>query len=199
MIPSRHQRPSLVFTLILTSVVSLATTATLHADSTSVFFTDFDGGVPVEITGETIVQPVAGFAGLGNGGNVFAGDLHRNFSIGGVVATRLTLAGLPPHNSIDVNFLLATIDSWEGTAGPDFFRVLIDGLPYFTENFMNSNMAQQTYVPPAMVQLAYDTPLAFGAGPGDNDPQTVRPPRRRAGGVVASGLLHDGGPGCLSR
>jgi hypothetical protein len=153
----------------LALVLALATPRTLHADSTSVFFTNFDGGAPAQISGQTIVQPVGGFAGLGNGGNVFAGDLQRNLSIGGMVATRLTLTGLPPHNSIDINFLLAVIDSWDGTAGPDLFRVLIDGLPYFSESFHNFNMAQQSYVPPATVQLAYDTPLGFGAGAGNND------------------------------
>jgi hypothetical protein len=167
--PSRHHRHSFALGLIFALVASLAATTTLHADSTVVFFTDFNGGAPPQISGQTIVQPVGGFAGLGNGGNVFAGDLHRNLSVGGTIATRLTLTGLPPHNSIDINFLLAMIDSWDGTAGPDFFRVLIGGLPYFSENFHNSNMAQQTYVPPALVQLAYDTPLAFGGGAGNND------------------------------
>jgi hypothetical protein len=56
------------------------------------------------------------------------------------------LTGLPPHNSIDINFLLAIIDSWDGTepgegpgacidCHPDFFTVTVDGNPIFFEAF----------------------------------------------------------------
>jgi hypothetical protein len=155
---SSHLRYARVLTLTLASI---ALSATVRADSTQVFFTNFDGGVPPEITGETIVQPVGGFNGLGNGLNVFSGDLHNNLSINGEVATRLTLEGLPPHNSIDINFLLAVIDSWEGTPGPDLLRISIDSAEFFSESFMNTNNALQSYVAPPMVELSYNSDLAF--------------------------------------
>ncbi|WP_048316980.1 hypothetical protein, partial [Crocosphaera watsonii] len=45
---------------------------------------------------------------------------------------------MPSHTSIDINFLLAIIDSWDGnhpTFGPDFFNVKVDGVSIFSETF----------------------------------------------------------------
>ena len=67
--------------------------------------------------------------------------------------TRLTLTGLPAHTSVDVNFLLAIIDSWDGTGPntfqPDYFNVAVDGVSVFSETFTNVGGSSQSYQPTA--------------------------------------------------
>ena len=90
----------------------------------TVFSTDFNSGVPPQLSGTTTLIPVQGFAGLGTGGNVFSGNLLQNRTGGTVqnpgsvpqIPTTLTLTNLPTHSSIDLNFLLAIIASWDGTS-----------------------------------------------------------------------------------
>ena len=59
----------------------------------------------------------------------FSGNLLRN-QTNPPSFTTLTLTGLPSHDSIDINFLFAFIDSWDstnGTPAPDYFNVRVDG------------------------------------------------------------------------
>ena len=137
--------------------------------SPTIFTTNFDTAVPTQFSGPTTTVAVQGYAGLGPGMNVFGGNLLEN-STGGTFAnpgsvpqtfTTLTLTNLPTHTSIDINFLLAIINSWDGIASnfpiavPDFFNVRVDGVLLFRGSFSNSvNGAQQGYIPPAGVQLS---------------------------------------------
>jgi hypothetical protein len=100
-------------------------------DLGSVYFYDFDGGTNVAPgigytwSGLIAGESVRGYAGIGNGGNVFGGNFLRNNTGGdaggggamGVPGdpTRLTLTGLAPHSGIDINFLLGKISSWDGS------------------------------------------------------------------------------------
>ena len=75
---------------------------------------------------------------------------------------------MPPHTTITVEFLLAIIDSWDGssfppdtTQAPDFFNVKVDGISVFSETFTNlSHLGiAQTYNGPALVleqQLGFE-------------------------------------------
>ncbi len=67
-------------------------------------------------------------------------------------------------------FLFAAIDSLDGTGTypqGDFFRVDVDGTPFFRESFANATASQvQSYVPPVGVELARRVNLGFGGPDG---------------------------------
>jgi hypothetical protein len=61
----------------------------------------------------------------------FGGNVLRNTG-GSAAATILSLAGLPAHTSIGINFHFAFIDSWDsdnGSVSPDYFKVSVDSTP----------------------------------------------------------------------
>ena len=140
--------------------------------SPTVFSADFNGGVPTQISGTTTIAGVQNYAGVGTGTNVFSGNMLVNATGGtelnpGTTAqtpTTLTLTNLPTHTSININVLLAIINSWDGTViavnGPDFFNVRVDGTILFRESFDNNTATgvNQSYSPPTGVQL---TPRPF--------------------------------------
>ncbi len=147
----------LALSLLLSSAVA----------QTTVFTSNFDSVVPIEITpGTAAIAAVEGFAGLGPASAPFGGSFLRS-ETGNVVT--LQLAGLPAHNSIRLDFLFAAIDSLDGQGSfpsGDFFRIGIDGGTVFRESFANAMASQiQTYVPPVGVELARFLDLGFG-GPG---------------------------------
>ncbi len=139
-----------------------------------VFSANFDSGVPVEFSGITATESVQGYAGIGPASNQFSGSFLRNTSLSS--PTTLTLTELPPHTSISLSFLLAAIDTWDGTfsaAGapvPDSFNVTVDGTSVFSQTLCNYNSGgTQTYIPPTDVLL---TPrpypeLGFSLRPGN--------------------------------
>ena len=151
------------------------------AASLTVFSTGFEGLVPSEFSGFTSTTSVQGFAGIGTNSNVFAGDFLRNDSgccLGlpstPQTATRLTLTELPAHESVDVDFLLAIINSWNDAQGstiwgPDHFIVTLDGTEIFNENFRNFDGSRQGYQPPAGVALT-PPPLTDLGFPGPSGP-----------------------------
>lgn len=148
------------------------------SSSQSFFSTGFESGVPSQFSGVTSAEPVQLYAGMGTGTNQFAGNfLHNdsggNPSDGGAIPqtpTVLTLTSLPSHTSIDVNFLLAIIGTWNSATdaqGPDFFNVLVDGQSVFSENFRNFPPfpGSQGYVPPIGTLLT-PNPSDLFADPG---------------------------------
>jgi len=138
------------------------------ATQVTAFFTDFDGAAlaPEVSPGEAARAGVELFAGLGPAGNTFGGQFLRSPTANTVT---LSLAGLPSHQSLDLAFLLAAIDSLDGTGTypqGDFFRVDVDGTTVFRESFANATDGQvQSYVPPPGVELARKVDLGF-QGPG---------------------------------
>lgn len=138
----------------------------LPAAAATVFSSDFESGLPTEITGAgSSVESVQGYAGLGTPGNQFSGSFLRNLTNDSVT---LTLAGLPQHDTIDILFLFAAIDSWDGSSGSfpsgDFFTVSVDGVTIFNESFENSNAGfTQTYVAPPGGELARKLDLGFSS------------------------------------
>jgi len=160
------------FTLwISTGSLILGTPESAKAVSVSVFNTDFSSGAPSEFSGIATTEAVQGYVGLGTGANVFGDNFLRN-STGNPVPfipatpTVFTLTGLQAHTSIDINFLLAIIDSWDGTTPeqafpdivPDFFEVSVDGTTIFFESF---GFSPPVFIPPPGVLLVEGIPLGF--------------------------------------
>lgn len=147
--------------------LSLAFLAAGAAAQTTVLHCDFENGLPPELApGSGAVTGVQGFAGLGPAGGAFAGSFLRS-ETGNTVT--ITLANLPAHNAIQLDFLFAAIDSLDGTGSypaGDYFAIEIDGNTFFRESFANALPNQfQSYVPPAGVELARRVDLGF-SGPG---------------------------------
>src|ERR1700704_2136821 len=96
---------------VLLTVIAGCLMIPAQAGATSFYSTDFNTGAPIEFTGVTTTEGVQGYNSFG-----FSGDLLRNTNAGNPVAayTRLTLNGLPSHTGVDLDFLLAIIDSWDG-------------------------------------------------------------------------------------
>jgi hypothetical protein len=97
----------------------------------STFF-DFNDGVPDEFSGVITTESVQGLTADG-----FDGNFVRNIT-NPPQNTTLTLTDLPPHDTINIGFLLAILDSWDSTNGsvsPDLFNVSVDGNTIFTETF----------------------------------------------------------------
>lgn len=133
----------------------------------TVFSTDFDGALPSEISpGAAELTGVQYFAGLGPTGNQFGGSFLRS-PTGNLVT--LTLTNLPTHTDISLAFLLAAIDSLDGTGTfpqGDFLTITLDGQTIFRESFANATPDQvQSYVPPPGGELARRVDLGF-SGPG---------------------------------
>ncbi len=139
----------------------------VQAAPIQVFNTDFNGALPGEIApGSATLTGVQGYSGLGPVGNQFSGNFLRS-ATGNTVT--LSLAGLPAHDTISLEFLFAAIDSLDGTGtfpAGDFFRIVFDGVTLFSESFANALPSQiQSYVSPAGVELARHVDLGF-SGPG---------------------------------
>jgi hypothetical protein len=117
-------------TQLLAASIALFGATVTHAATLTAYSWDFDGastaapGVLSVISNlEGLTTPSQGFNGVGG----FAGNFSRSTNTTGI---QLDLTGLPAHTSLDVNFLLAMIDSWDSTNGspaPDYFNVEIDG------------------------------------------------------------------------
>lgn len=128
------------------------------------------GGIQAPTVGDSGLHVVEGYAGLGT--NPFAGNFLLNTSGPDEPATRqafattLTLSGLPAHTSIDLNFLLAVINSWDGNGflgilyGPDVFNVRVDGTSVF-QQVLGNIWGSEAYSPPPGVLLAADASLFY--------------------------------------
>ena len=117
---------------------------------------------PQGFSGNFSVVPVQGYQGIGPSGNTFDASFLKSSS-----SATLTLTNLPEHDRIDIGFLLAIIDSWDGNdrggwPTGDFFNVLVDGAPVFRESFSAFSLADQSYSPPTGGLLSFGTQLGFG-------------------------------------
>ncbi len=132
----------------------------LHA-ATTVFSTDFESGIPTAITAPaSVLAGVQGWAGLGPTGRKFAGSFLRHTAVA-IPPTTLTLRNLPAHQSIDIDFLLAFIDSWDGT---ELFMVRVDGALLFSHWFQLATGDGSSYVAPPGGLLSSGRQLGFSNG-----------------------------------
>jgi len=153
--------------LVSIACLSACIGISIAAHAQTVYSNNFDTVIsPQIVAGTAALTGVQGFAGLGPVGNTFGGQFLRS-ETGNVIT--LSLAALPAHTSLDVDFLFAAIDSLDGTGtfpSGDFFRVTLDGTTIFRESFANATAGQiQSYVPPPGVELARRVDLGF-VGPG---------------------------------
>jgi len=127
-----------------------------------VFFSDFNGALPAEVTGVGTLEPVQSFTTVPPGANgSFQGSFLRNTSLGGT--TTLSLSGLPAHTGVEAGFLLGVIESWDGLTGgvaPDYFNVSIDGT-IIQASFDAFEPGDQLF-PAGATQLLYNQQLGFG-------------------------------------
>src|SRR5689334_13771076 len=142
---------------------SAAVAGKSQAANPPIFLQNFDGGGFVTapttggMTGYVNTQSVEGFAGLGTGTNVVSGlYLHNatgdNFTNSPSLKSTIQLSNLPAHSGIQLQFLLAIIDTWDGDG--DFFHVDVDGASLFKESFYNgSGSNTQSYIAPAGVTI----------------------------------------------
>lgn len=148
--------------LLAIGVLSVTVLPVTGAEEKEVFFTDFDGIertvwlVKASFSGVRKIEEVQGFAAVG-----FKGRFLRNNGGGNPgPATILSLTGLPPHEWISIKFLLALIDTWDGSNGKrrvaaggtpnsthadDYFNVMVDGLIVFSETFFWKTANAQSY------------------------------------------------------
>lgn len=151
--------------VLLPALLIASTSAALGQ---TVFSSNFDDpALPPEVLpGTATLTGVQGFAGLGSGTNTFGGNFLRS-PTANVVTLQLT--GLPAHTTVSIAFLLAAIDSLDGTGGfpsGDYFHLKLDGVTVFRESLANALPTQfQSYVPSRGAQLARRQDLGF-TGPG---------------------------------
>lgn len=147
------------------------------ASAQVVYFNNFDSlatlgaGATGGLSGITTQVAVpSGYAGVG-----FSGQMLQNASGGtpqGTAgsATTLSLANLPAHTSINIDMLLAIIDSWDGENaqyGRDVFTIMLDGTTIYNPSFYNVPGNVQTFVPGgSIITLANDQDLGFTPGTG---------------------------------
>ena len=93
------------------------------------------------------------------------GSFLRNADAAGA-ATVIQLTDLPEHESLDLEFVLAIIDRWDGNdpgEGPDSLRIEVDGTLVLNKTFSNIAAHGQSYAPSSDALLRSGTDLGFGA------------------------------------
>ncbi|HEX5131481.1 MAG TPA: T9SS type A sorting domain-containing protein [Candidatus Krumholzibacteria bacterium] len=131
------------------------------ARSTQVFSTDFESGVPAEFSAPgSVIAGVQGYGGLGPLGNQFGGSFLRYTAVP-IMDTKLTLHNLPAHDHVSISFLLALIDSWDGT---ELLRISVDGVEVFSNWFQLATGDASSYVAPPGGLLSSGVELGFSLG-----------------------------------
>ncbi len=122
---------------------------------------DFENGLPPEFSAPGAkVESVQGFAGLGSPAAAFAGRFLRYDSPDPSTVT-LTLRQIPPHRAVNLGFLLAVIDSWDGT---EVLEVALDGRTLFSNWFELARGDTSSYRAPQGALLGSGTDRGFTSG-----------------------------------
>jgi len=114
-----------------------------------VYENDFENGVVgPAISGGGSVVGTQGYSAFGFGSR-FLQNTTGSFEANSQIATTITLSELPTHDSINIGFLFAAINSWDGDnlpggGAPDIFQVIVDGIIVFSESFANFPGLPQT-------------------------------------------------------
>ena len=121
---------------------------------------NLDSASPSGFSGDFAVVGVQGYQGIGSSSNSFNASFLKSSG-----SATLTLTNLPEHDRVDIGFLLAIIDSWDGNErgfpSGDYFNVLVDGTTVFKETFSTFNQAEQSYSPHAGALLSFGNQLGF--------------------------------------
>lgn len=143
------------------AAAGLAVVAAVPAAAEVVFSTDFSSGIPAQVTGAGVqVEPAQGLTGLGAPGRQFGGNVLR-YHTQAIHETTLSLTDLPAHTQVSVGFLLALIDSWDGT---ELMEVLVDGQLLFSHWFQLATGDASSYIAPAGGLLSSGVNLGWSAG-----------------------------------
>jgi hypothetical protein len=132
-------KSNILFSWICAVVTMLLLTDAVFA--TIVFDSGFEDGLkPTELSGGTLIG-TQGYSNYGFGSQFL-------WSGGGTIT--LSLTNLPEHTSIDVKFLLAVIDSWDGIGayglpGHDYLWITVDGQYKIADCFSNWGDGLQTF------------------------------------------------------
>lgn len=119
--------------------------AVAPAGAQVVFQTDFESGLPAQMSAiGAHIEGCQGLSGLGTAGNQFGGNVLRYNDIA-LHDVTLTLADLPAHTRVSVGFLLALIDSWDGT---ELMEISVDGQLLFSHWFQLASGDASSYVAP---------------------------------------------------
>jgi hypothetical protein len=146
---------------VLAASLPLALLPMAKAAATTVFSTDFESGLPAEFTAPgSQIQGVQGWAGLGPDEYQFSGNFLR-YTQTTLSDTKLSLHGLPPHDHLDLRFLLAVIDSWDGT---ELLQVWVDGELRFSHWFQIAIGDTSSYISAPGALLSSGSNLGFSNG-----------------------------------
>lgn len=146
--------------LLLGGAVLLAAAAA-PARAQVVFTTGFESGLPAQMSATgTHIEGGQGLVGLGAPGNQFAGAVLRYDDVA-LHDVTLTLTGLPAHTHVSVGFLLALIDSWDGT---ELMNVSVDGQMIFSNWFQLASGDASSYIAPPGALLSSGGELGWSAG-----------------------------------
>jgi PEP-CTERM motif len=163
----------------LFSCAVLAGVGCLPAQAAQVYANNFDGpatvaaGVLASFTGDGALQ------GTTADYTATYGQIYRSQSSS--VQTLLTLNNLPAHTTVDIDFLMAFLDSWDsnnGTPAPDNLDLYVDGVKLATYTFNSASgnnvaygggllLAQgvqfdaNLYYSDAIVDMSVDAGLSF--------------------------------------
>lgn len=149
-------KPAVIVPAILAATVfgiapaSAATIDVMGWKSDPLTFTPcFSGcGISVPFSGSSSLAEAtpAGYQGVGFRPAMIYNDAAGN-PAGSVNASA---NGLPAHTSLNISFLLAVIDSWDGdtdrggSSPPDIFNITVDGVSVFSRSFDNFDLGDQT-------------------------------------------------------
>jgi len=158
---SKHRLSASIAAAIFVATLPLALPNVAFAQVTTVFSTDFESGLPPEFSAPgSVIQGVQGYSGLGPPGYQFSGTFLR-YTSQTLSDTRLTLHDLPPHDHIDLRFLLAVIDSWDGT---ELMQVFVDDELRFSYWFQLATGDTSNYIAPPGGLLSSGVNLGFSNG-----------------------------------
>ena len=155
--------PTRALMLVTLSLATLASWSRPAAATlpTPVFFSDFESGIPPEFTAPGAhLDGVQGWAGLGEGANRFEGSFLR-YDAAAVLDTRLVVRNLPSHTLLNLSFLLAVIDSWDGV---ELLQVRVDGQLLYSNWFQLALGDTTSYIPPPGTLLSAGTNLGYTNG-----------------------------------
>lgn len=153
---------SVLLPVAILGLISAAVT-TLHAASLDVFYTDFERGTPAGFTPGPMTSRVSseGYAQYGFGSYMLISQGGTNTGN----AVTLTLTGLPAHTSVELDFLLAIINSWDGWEGApnghDLFNVEVDGVSVSRNHFSNLWLGNMVNPPPNTSVVFQTNDVAF--------------------------------------
>ncbi len=153
--------------LIAAGVAALSLASTAQAANITAYSNDFDGA---EVFASGVTGGLSGYGNIVSKQNLpapFAGNILQNDSTGNpAIATVLTLNNLPTHDSIDINFLVALIDSWDGSVGSapqnDHLYIAVDGNVIFDLSAVN---ASGSVSPDNLVGLSLGPITHYGFNP----------------------------------